>query len=121
MIKEEQYEGLFKEDEIGATVLFNDMNVRDRFVAVLYLIDNTQCRGNIRQLLTTPDYKKICLSIRISNKKFTNEDDKLVDDAMEYYHVEYNIPRDVIEEVEEIIIKPKEEEARNRFYLLIRK
>jgi hypothetical protein len=122
MIKEEQYEDLFKEDEIGATVLFNDMRIRDRFVAVLYLIDHVELMGNVRELLTTPEYKKILYSIRYGNKNNHKTDGDLVDVSMEYYHVEYKIPRDVIEEVkEEIIDEPKEDEARSRFYLLIRK
>jgi len=123
MIKEEHYEGLFEEDIIGATVLFNDMRVRDRFVAVLYLLDHVELIGNVRDLMVSPEYKKILLSIRKANKNYDDEDDKLIDEAIESYHVDYNIPREVIEEVKEekIIYEPKEDEARSRFYLLIRR
>lgn len=117
MIKEENYEEIFKNDVIGATVLFDEMKIREQFFAIIYLLDHADvCSENIKELLTTPRYKIMLLAISKANKEYGGDVERLVPQALKNYYVDNGIEPKI--EEEEINDKP-EIEVKNKPYLLI--
>jgi hypothetical protein len=111
MIPKKNYNNFIKDDIIGATCLFNEMSIKDRTNALLYLLDNCDdiTENNFKNVMLASENLLKC--IKIANKAIQGDDDKLIEMAVELYLKEFpeetktQAPYNVVDE----------------FYLLIKK
>lgn len=112
MIEKEKYSDFINDDIIGATVLFEELNLSEQFTVALYLIDNCIISDNIKTILTSSHYRKILMVIKVENLKKLGED-TLLDRSIERFKID--------NPETQIIDKPIVDNDRvNNFYLLIK-
>ncbi len=108
----EKYFDLINDDIIGATVLFDELNLTEQFIVALYLIDNCNMTDNVKTILTSSHYRKILMAIKIENIKKLGED-TLVERSIERFKLdnpEYQTIDNLIADNDKL----------NKFYLLIK-
>ena len=110
-IDKTKYCEMIDNDVIAVSCIFNEMNLKEKMTAVLFLLDTGDSSNRNFKNFLLSEYSIHLRCIKEANKKISGNDDLLIEEAVRLYYEKTNTQP-------EPLVESEPEEIKNFYFLL---